>query len=385
MPILQILIVLSLAGALNAADAAPELPQPSGSFAVGRTTLRVVDASRLEPFTDDPADHRELLLHIWYPAATAAGEPATYVEGIGDEEMFRATYKFVGLDRLRAVHAHALANARLSSARKRYPVILFSHGLGMVSFLYSAILENLASHGYVVVGVEHPYFASTFQFPDGHVVKRASRRQFLGPDATAEQQAAMIRIREEEAIVQARDLIFVLDHLAALKWPERLDLARVGVFGHSRGGFAAPHACLLDSRFKACLNLDGYRLTEEVMTKGIRQPYMHIEELDTEPTEAERAEQRATFARMGPGGAYHVVVAGAKHMSFTDAPLIAPENYSNIGIDARRALQITNAYVLAFLDRFLRGRASALLSGRSAFPEVTFERVTPEHATSMAR
>jgi len=353
---------------------AAELPRPSGAFAVGRTTMRVVDASRAEPFTDDPNDHREMLLHVWYPAASDAGAAAPYVEGIGDDDAFRATYKFVGLERLRAVQTHATAGAPLSSARKRYPVILFSHGLGMVSFLYSALLENLASQGYVVIGVEHPYFASNFQFPDGHVVKRASRRQFLGADATPEQQAAMTRIREEEAIVQAHDLVFVLDRLATV-FPGRLDRSSIGVFGHSRGGFAAPHACRLDARFKACLNLDGYRLTEEVMKNGIRQPYMHIEEVDAEWTDAELAEQRATFARMG-GGAYHVVVAGAKHMSFSDAPLLAPESYPNITIDARRALEITNTYVLAFFDRFLRGQKSPLLDGRRAFPEATFERVT---------
>lgn len=332
--------------------------QPTGPFAVGRTTMTL------------PSDHRALLLHIWYPAAASEGAAAPYVEGIGDDELFRATYKFVGVDRIRAMQAHAIADAPVSPARKRYPIVLFSHGLGMVSMLYSAFLENLASHGYIVVGVEHPDFASTFAFPDGRVVKRASKRKFLAPDASAEEQAEMIRIREEEAIVQAHDLIFVLDKLATdARWRDRIDMRSVGVFGHSRGGFAAPHACLLDQRFKACLNLDGYRLTEAVMKRGIRQPYMHIEEVDVEPPDAE---QLATFARMN---AYHVIIAGAKHMSFSDAALIAPESYPNITIDAARALHITNAYILAFFDRFLRGKKTSLLTAPSPFPEVKFDQV----------
>jgi hypothetical protein len=79
---------------------------------------------------------------------------------------------------------------------------------------------------------------------------------------------------------------------------------------------------------------------------------------------------------MGPGGTYHLQIAGARHMSFSDAPLIAPENYANISIDAKRATQIANAYILAFFDRFLRGRPSPLLDGAPVFPEVTFERVS---------
>ncbi|HJQ41141.1 MAG TPA: hypothetical protein VKB93_28725, partial [Thermoanaerobaculia bacterium] len=150
----------------------------------------------------------------------------------------------------------------------------------------------------------------------------------------------------------------------------RLDLGRVGVFGHSRGGFAAPHACLLDQRFDACLNLDGYRLTEAVMQNGIRQPYMHIEESTPwDPGETEPAAERAaTFGRMR-GGAYLVTVKGAKHASFSDAPLIAPDKYPGIAIDAKRALEITNAYVLAFFDRHVRG----LRVNMPSFAEATLE------------
>jgi hypothetical protein len=174
----------------------------------------------------------------------------------------------------------------------------------------------------------------------------------------------------------------------------RFDLRRIGVFGHSRGGFTAPHACLLDSRFRACLNLDGYPLTPAVMEEGIRQPYMHIEELAPwlpPPTdeelrtanqkreeankEARDAEQQRekTFSKMS-SGVYLVTVKGAMHNSFSDMPFIAPERYSNIEINAERALTITNAYILAFFDRYLQGRPQSLLKASDPmFPEVTLK------------
>lgn len=369
------------------------LPTPTGQYQIGRATFRGADISRPEIFTDDPSDHRQILFHIWYPSDRAAGAPASYVDVVPENEIFRKSYSFVGIERLVKTRSHAFTGVKVSDAKRRYPVVIFSHGLGMVSALYSTILENLASHGYIVVGVDSPFFSSALKLPDGRITMNESQRN------------KRAGAREEEAVIQAQDLVFVLNELERLnrsdsdrRFTGRLDLRHVGVFGHSRGGFAAPHACLLDSRFRACLNLDGYPLTPAVMEKGIRQPYMHIEEMapweppatDEELAKAKQTREQAnketqeakqqrqtTFSKMS-SGVYLVVVKGAKHMSFSDAPLIAPERYRDIAINSRRANAITNAYVLAFFDRFLRGRRQPLLEGISPrFPEVTLELYRP--------
>ena len=365
------------------------LPTPTGPYRVGRASFHRVDTSRPEPFTADPGDHRQIIFHIWYPAGTTGGSVAPYIELLTDDEVFRRSYSFVGIERLVKTRSHALIGVGVSSARKQYPVIIFSHGLGAVSALYATILENLASHGYIVVGVDSPFFSSAIRLPDGRIVKNESQRN------------RRTGAREEEAVVQAQDLIFVLNELERLnandpdrRFTNRFNMRHVGVFGHSRGGFAAPHSCLLDTRFRACLNLDGYRLTPAVMEKGIRQPYMHIEEIapwEPAPTDEELAkakqtreqarakalaqeqEREATFRRMS-SGAYLVVVKGAKHISFSDIAYIAPERYGDIEIKAERALTITNAYVLAFFDRYLKARRQPLLeSAAPNFPEVTLE------------
>src|SRR5688572_10345885 len=338
------------------------LPTPTGSSRVGRASFHRIDTSRLELFTEDPSDHREVLFQIWYPAEPAGGTVAPYVDSLPDDEVFR--YSFVGIERLMKTRSHAFNGVKVSGARKRYPVIIFSHGLNRVSAHYTAILENLASHGYIVVGVDSPFFSSALKLPDGRIIKNESQRN--------QRQGA----RVEEAVIQAQDLIFVLNELERLNKNDadiglagRFDLRRIGVFGHSRGGFTALHACFVDSRFRACLNLDGYPLTPAVMANGIRQPYMHIEEiapwLQNPPTDEElrRANQRReeanrqaqeverqraqTFSKMS-FGVYVVTVKGAVHNSFSDMPIIVPERYSNLKINAARVLTITNAYILAF-------------------------------------
>ncbi|HKR58412.1 MAG TPA: hypothetical protein VJS64_01665 [Pyrinomonadaceae bacterium] len=380
----------SVSSSQNASAEEILLPTPTGPYRVGRASFHRIDTSRPETFTEDPKDHREVLFHIWYPAEPTGGTVAPYVDPLPDDEISRKSYTFAGFEPLMKTRSHAFTGVKVSSSRRRYPVIFFSHGLLRVAAHYTTFLENLASHGYIVVGVDSPFFSSALKMPDGRIIQNKSQRY--------QRQGA----REEEAVIQAQDLIFVLNELERLNKTDidiglagRFDLRHVGVFGHSRGGFTAPHACLLDSRFRACLNLDGYSLTPAVMEQGIRQPYMHIEEMAPwlpPPTDEELrtasqtreeankaardAEQRRekTFSKMS-SGVYLVTVKGAMHNSFSDMPFIAPERYSNIEINAERALTITNAYLLAFFDRYLRGQPQSLLSDSApvSFPEVTLK------------
>ncbi len=362
-----------------------QLPAPGGPHRVGRMSFYALDASRGETFTADPADHRELVFHVWYPAADVSGPLASFIEVWPEDSVFRRSYSFMGVDLLPRVRASSMAEVSLSPSAPTYPVVLFSHGLGGISRLYTTFLENLASHGYIVVGVDHPYVSAAFRLPDGRTVRNLSRQAD----------------RQRDVIVQALDLTFMVDVLGQLQRAQpatrlagRMDLNKLGVFGHSRGGFAAPHACRLDRRFKACANLDGYVLTPQVMDSGIAQPYMHVEEMapwDPPPTDSElvvagrtRAEANAESAREAAvreamfahmtGGAYLVVVEGAVHASFSDQPIIAPQRYPGVKQDFRRTLEITDAYLLAFFDKYLLSKASPLLEARKPpYAEVTLE------------
>lgn len=371
------------------------LPSPTGPYRVGRATFHAIDPARDEPFTLDSADHREVLFHLWYPAGAEGGAPAAFVRPVPQDTVFQRYYRYVGVEKLARVRVHAFSEAPLAEAARRYPVILFSHGLGALAAMYTTFLENLASHGFIVVGVDHPFFSTAFQMPDGRTVRNLSRQAF----------------RQRDVIAQAADLSFVLNALdllnarASQPFYGRMDLEHVGVFGHSRGGFAAPHACRSDRRFRACVNLDGWELTPQVMDSGIAQPYMHVEEIapwDPPPSDSElvvakqtraqadeeirnmREAREATFSRM-TAGALLVVVAGAKHVSFTDQPLIAPELYRDINIDARRALEITNTYLLAFFTQYLKDVDQPLLRRVPPYEEVTIERYVPGRPKQVLR
>jgi Predicted dienelactone hydrolase len=128
----------------------------------------------------------------------------------------------------------------------------------MVREVYSAQFEDLASHGYVVAAISHPYDAIVTIFPDGRPVTYSDKRWPTVPSMEGEANLNQLEWH-------ANDIRFVLDELSranlagssGLPFAGHLDFTHVGAFGHSFGGIAAAHACQLDRRFKACLNEDG--------------------------------------------------------------------------------------------------------------------------------
>src|SRR4029079_9856043 len=151
------------------------LPTPTGPYRVGRASFHRIDASRPETFTAESTDHRQVLFHIWYPAEAIGGTVASYIDPLPDDEVVRNSYSFVGIENAMKTRSHAFVGVKVSPAKKLYPLIVFSHGLGRVSAQYTTLLENLASHGYIVVGVDSPFFSSAVQMPDGRIIKNESR------------------------------------------------------------------------------------------------------------------------------------------------------------------------------------------------------------------
>lgn len=133
-------------------------PAPTGAETVARTTLRWTDDARDEPMTTDPSDQREVVAHVWYPTADPAAQYAAYfpdLDALRDAMAGTGEIGMIELTGLGFVGTHASAETPVDGTD--LPIILFSPGNATNSVLYSGLLEELASHGYVVVGVEHPY------------------------------------------------------------------------------------------------------------------------------------------------------------------------------------------------------------------------------------
>lgn len=362
------ILLVTAAAALGSVLPVFSLPTPDGPFAIGTVTqiwFRPVASRDIAP---DWAPTRKITVQLWYPAALGQkGQIAPYR---GSDSGWFLTH-YLGL-----VRTHARIGVPVSAAQATYPVLLFSPAWSAGRTGYTTFYEALASHGFVVAAMEH------VKDLDG---------PFIGANLEAYREAdALVRRRAEDAS-------YVLDQLT--KWNEsdpdkllarRLDLSRVGILGHSFGGAAAAEACWLDRRFKAGIDLDG-DLFGEAADAGASQPFFFMHSDSQPPTEAElhAADPVVRFGKkmedldwkrkaswLVNRGGYEMAIRKSLHVNYSDRPLFSPiKRLTGAGeIGPRQALQIANAYLLAFFDRTLNQQSGSLLDGRSErFPEAIFK------------
>ncbi|HEV2353877.1 MAG TPA: hypothetical protein VGR89_06530, partial [Puia sp.] len=248
------------------------LPKPSGPYAVGRTLFDWRDTQRDDPYSSKIGEHRELMVWLWYPAdASPHSKPAEYIPLAWASEL---PWRPVTIpDRIRV---HAVADARIADRRQAYPVLVFSTGFGNLPSDYTSLIEDIVSHGYVVLGITSTYSAPVVRFPDGRVVHHSAAASFPRGPSQAIQSAGNRMVK-----VWAADVRFAVDRLAQMdtdmnsRFHGRLDLSNLGLFGQSFGGATAAEACSMDSRCKAVVDIDG-NLCGNVQNEGVKQPFLFI-------------------------------------------------------------------------------------------------------------
>ncbi len=370
------------------------LKKPTGPFAVGTTTYHWVDEQRGEPNTEDPNDHRELMVQIWYPAADVQGvKPASYIPG-NSPEVRASIAKWLGLPAISISHlgqirTHSYVDVALSDAEKEYPVLIFSHGMGGFRTQNMFQVEELASHGYIVVGIDHPYDAAITVFPDGRIIQQNPTPVFSNAE------------NDQHIMLWADDASFVLDKVAELESNDpqgrltgRVDLGRIGMFGHSYGGALAYQMLMQDSRIKAAMDMDGALFGEYASEQAEAKAKTKV--MDNRPVEAKPfflmiaketldmdkfkegldevpPEQVKEMTGLTPGelerdfdgilqrfrdsmkgGGLSLSIPQASHISFSDLTLYSPLLRAR-GEDAAVNHRMVNAFSLAFFQPAFAG------------------------------
>jgi hypothetical protein len=359
-----------------------ELPAPTGPHKTGRLRFHWQDPARDEVETKRPDDKRELMVHLFYPAAAnATGARAAYVP---DAEDMRGLWNDEQMKRIAAMRVLSVEKAAPLRGGSRFPVVIFAPGGGMKGLIYHALLEDLASHGWVVAAIDPPYNARAVRFPDGRVLGNLAPEERGWP--RAQNRDEDLRYYQEKIIHWGRDISFVIDQLTALDrgdgpLAKRLDLARgVGVFGHSRGGQAAGTVRMYDGRVRGGINVDGlYGAGPFQPTKGEgvggAPPFLWLgKPLPPPPTDEQLQRARRTRqefqeeekkmlakldALMGSvgGGSLraHISRPGITHIDFSDEPFWDGSMTTETRESKMKTIEDTRAWVRGFLDGTVRG------------------------------
>ena len=394
-----------------------KLPAPDGRYRVGVRSFELRDDARQGVMHGVPGTPRILPVTVWYPAlagATGSARPYFTRQEAWDEGRSGAVlwgfpaWRFLSLH---ATRTHGIDAAPV--AKGRFPVVIFNHGYWSFRAQNTALMERLASHGYIAVSVAHPRDSADVRLADGTMVRTA---QHFGPEgigdpaldkrwetATAAFMGGLDHARRIAAIPAYRaaidahrlgqslriwrdDALFAARTLRTAPLPgavfARADFSRTVYAGMSFGGSTAVSACDADPNCAAAVDLDGENFDGAQFDRAVRAPLLLM--LTDQPfAESQRAEPGFNptdyaWERWHCIGTRPDVVRlrarGLLHMGMSDFVLSARGPFKHehfTSLDGKRAMAMVNDTVLAFLDTHVRDENTARLrSTLRRYPEI---------------
>ena len=379
------------------------LPKPTGPYAIGTQYFYLTDEDRPDESTPNPGDFRQVSVQLWYPVQLSGDEQTIrYMPQDASRVLARewGLPEFL-LDHFALVRTHAYLGAGVGKIGAPYPVITYSTS-GLMS-PHMTLFEELASHGYIVACIGHPYWNPFVYGSNGEVIPFDGQNDHYEAwwdeaNSTAVESAkslatqartpslqehAFIKLNELRPVAMldlrqwSDDIGFVLDQLDVMNQGSgflagSLDLDRVGVMGFSKGGAAAGQFCATDERCRAGINLTGF-MYGTIVDANLKTPFFFISEQELWCPDCFVND---LFFTRTERDAYQMKIRGARHTNFGDVMLfgwLLQQGNEETGIEGARMIGIQNAFSLTFYDMYLKGVDSALLDDPSAdFPEVVF-------------
>lgn len=356
------------------------LPKPTGQFTVGRTEYEWIDASRNETFSETPGDKRKLSVWIWYPADLNQNAKKTEYfpdmwETVQEKDSGITSYL---QQSFKSVQTNSFQGIPLSTRQTAYPVVIFEPGMGNIVFNYTTLIENLASHGYIVVGINPTYSSRYVVFSDGNVAYRTPQGSIPEGNPTDEQlnEAGSRLIK-----TWSEDIAFVVKKLGEINieqgsiWKDHIDMEHIGAFGHSFGGTASVKA-LLSNRIKASIDIDGFLYGVE---NNPEKPLMFImsqhQQGDIDALEYKKIQDSYNGLK---GDGYLLEIQNSAHYNFMDNAIFFSPIAKAMGvfgtINGEHGLEIANSYITAFFDKYLQNIDSNILKQKlSSYPDVKIQ------------
>lgn len=371
------------------------IPEPSGPYKVALHTSELVDADRLDPWNSshprriavsrfDPVPPErcyQMCTTPYMSAFIADSEDAIYGKFLSGTGLIWPSGVLAQLELQFCCEQQQPSQSCPGSTDEKYPIVLFSSGLNTTRLFYSAVAQHIASRGYTVITMDHPYETDIVEFADGTVIYGGNvigNLNNTGPLV----HALDVRTNDASFVLKTLGIPFVTE-------TDNPETARVGMVGHSFGGAAAAAAMVNDTRIVSGVNLDGY-MFGPVLNAGLGRPGIPQSFLlfgsagHNSSTDESWGQFLATMQKWHPEEwIKELSLDDSVHGTFGDLGVIADVagwRDEQALVDAlfgeiagARAMEIQVAYLDSFLQMTLQGRDPGLLVGPSSlFPEVQF-------------
>jgi len=362
------------------------LPAPTGMYFVGTKNLFFTDKTRKEKLTIKGGDKRVLQVKLWYPSDVKGETENMYLKDYSAITLWK-NYKIFNdsksfFDSLKSYKTFSYENIPVSTRQPNFPLIFFSQGyyFGLDDY-YTALMENLASHGFIVISITHPYDQVITNTAEGDILNINKWRitkayfqwkkvEFLhkkNPDTTNAKQVRRIvkaylkgmKVFRRSVNLWTKDVQFVMDTLEKLnntsvgnKLYGKLDFSRVGAMGQSVGGAVAGQLCYVDDRMKAGVNLDCFQIGD-LFDHEMKKPFMLLE---SESYPLWGIGNKTIYANVNPFHSFQI--KNSRHFIFTDCSIF-PVKFNEklkdlVGEgDKYGNIKLINEYIVDFYNRYL--------------------------------
>ena len=370
-------------------------PEPTGEFPVGVNSGLVTDNARGNDWDAIHEAPRKLLLRVWYPAAMDT-DVATSYRLTENEKRVVPVFSRSGFS-LENLFLQALSEAKTNAswgasiAEGTFPVVLFSHGYRDRVMANTALMEELASHGYVVVSITHPGETNGLVYPSGEHVPISPNISRMNDEAALAFIEAMDhpdlghRLKLYEKLVKSnyvyvnRIPVWVDDFTTVLNALEMnsgvsggvvdilnsLNFSAVGYIGMSFGGTSGALACHRDPRCSAIVTLDSGGPHIDLVDSKIAVPALIISAGYTAKMGGIDLFYEPFSMHGSTSDVYRITFPTSGHLDFTDkslvltklgktiAPVIAP--YVLGSVDGGQGISAQSNLAREFLDIYLKG------------------------------
>jgi hypothetical protein len=389
------------------------LPKPTGPYAVGSRYFYLTDKARPDLISPDPDDYRSISLQVWYPAEPGPDDQPIL---LSDRKLIEGYVQEGALDPTILTEwamepTHSFLKAKPAKAKTPFPVILYSSSGVMNANTF--LSEELASHGYVVFSIGHPYWCEFYFDAEGKTTPLDKNNEYYKKLWEEEDSWQVLKAKKEITLAKtledqpdlyqklnqalpteagdlrlwAEDIGFIVNQLKEMNSNTGflkgiMDVNRIGVMGYSKGGAAAGQYCLTaDDRCKAGINLGGFMFAD-IVEKNLKKPFLIMEHI--EPWAPDGFPIGELFIERAESSAYMIAIRDALHGNFCDLTIakkfIKAEGIVG-SIDGKKFLDITEYYVRAFFDKYVKGVPGAVIEDLSpTYPEIIFK-ARNEHIT----
>ncbi|MDO6489236.1 hypothetical protein Q4503_16195 [Colwellia sp. 6_MG-2023] len=418
---------------INWATFPPVLPKPTGPYTVAVSEWQI-KTNRDEVYTLQANDKRQLHIKIWYPTDNwqtldkGNYKPKPQLANYTSTNMAEVHAKRISqfgpigflkqplTKSLEEAKLHAYAGTSVSKHKEKYPVLLFSHGHRAHIDYSNTTLQDLASHGYIVIGVNHSYEMPHSVLPDGTELIRTDVTLSSAQSSSLEDTLQFEKIlthnyqvihqivdngsfdTEQEKFAEAfqniidtpqgfsRDLPIRVDDLFSviefLQMPEQkesslvqaMNFDKLAALGMSFGGPTATEFCRLYQHCMAMANIDGttwgtkWQQVQDVPMLWIASTKSEINRLD-----------RPYLMQRWHAPHSQVLIPGVRHQGFTDIAFLSPfldlnvlefpHNIKPRGY-AQKVHHVTNLALVKWFDLHLKSKISDLQYLENVLPGV---------------